>query len=83
MTQRDAQETRSSDLTPRLLKFRGAARHLWNCFLREHERDTYVPDDFILDRWEAIQDELFAALVLRYTRGCGPPAIRRGPRPLR
>jgi hypothetical protein len=61
------EDTASIDLTLHLLKYREAARHLWNSFLRENDANGAVPDDFLLDRWEAIQDELFAALVLRYT----------------
>ncbi len=38
-----------------------------------------IPDGFLLDRWEAIQDELFAALVLRYTGDDTPEKVRLAP----
>lgn len=69
----------NKDVTLHLLKYREAARHLWNCFLRENHRDAYVPDDFVLDRWEAIQDELFAALVLRHTGDDTPEKVPLAP----
>lgn len=69
----------SDDVTAHLLKYREAARHLWNAFLREEDRDSYVPDDFVLDRWEAIQDQLFAALVLRYTGDDTPEKVSLAP----
>ena len=69
----------SIDLTPHLHRYREAARHLWNSFLREDDRDGYIPDGFLLDRWEVIQDELFAALVLRYTSDATPEKVRLAP----
>lgn len=68
-----------TDLTLHVLKYREAARHLWNSFLREEDRSGAVPDGYLLDRWEAIQDELFAALVLRYTGDDTPEKVRLAP----
>jgi hypothetical protein len=39
----------------------------------------YVPDGSLLDRWEAIQDELFAALVLRHTGDDTPEKVKLAP----
>lgn len=57
-----------ADITLHLLRYREAARHVWNSFLLDEETfaSGTFPDDFLCDRWEAIQDELFAALVLRH-----------------
>ena len=70
-----------TDLTLHLLKYREAARHVWNGFLREDETlaSGRLPDDFLLDRWEAIQDELFAALVLRHTGNDTPKMVKLAP----
>lgn len=73
------EDAASTDMTPHLLKYREAARHLWNVFLREEDSDGGIPDGFLLDRWEAIQDELFAALVLRYTGDATPEKVRLAP----
>jgi hypothetical protein len=57
------------DATPLLLSYREAARHLWNCFLREP--DTFAagpfPSDDTLDDWEELRQVLFRAIVLRKT----------------
>lgn len=79
MTPTRARGHASADLTPHLLKYREAARHLWNCFLREDDRGGAVPNGLLLDRWEAIQDDLFAALVLRYTGDDTPEKVRLAP----
>ncbi|BDG05740.1 hypothetical protein [Anaeromyxobacter oryzae] len=80
MTRTDeTKDAASNDLTLHLLKYREAARHLWNSFLREDDSNGAVPDGFLLDRWEGIQDELFAALVLRYTGDDTPEKVRLAP----
>jgi hypothetical protein len=84
----EAKDSASDDLTLHMLKYREAARHVWNCFLWDDEDflTGKFPDGFILDRWEAIQDELFAALVLRYTGDDTPEAVKLAPglaKPLR
>jgi hypothetical protein len=70
----------STDMTLHLLKYREAARHLWNSFLLDEETfaSGTFPDDFLFDRWEAIQDELFAALVLWHVSE-NPPLVRLAP----
>lgn len=73
------EDTASTDLTLHLLKYREAARHLWNVFFREEDSDGRISDGFLLDRWEAIQDELFAALVLRFTGDDTPEKVRLAP----
>jgi hypothetical protein len=51
------------DITTHVLRYREAARHLWNAFLRDEPQDAPSGHD-----WEAIKQVLFAALVLR---NCG------------
>ncbi len=51
------------DVTPYMLRYREAARHVWNCFLREEGLDSPGLHD-----WEALKQVLFTALVLRH---CG------------
>jgi hypothetical protein len=51
------------DVTPLMLRYREAARHVWNCFLREKPQDSRSSHD-----WEALKQVLFTALVLR---NCG------------
>jgi hypothetical protein len=51
------------DVTGFMLRYREAARHLWNSFLREQPRDFPAAHD-----WEALKQVLFTALVLR---NCG------------
>jgi hypothetical protein len=70
-------DRRMENLTPAVKKYREAARHLWNTVLREDRGG--IPDGFLLDRWEAIQDELFAALVLRFTGDETPEKVRLAP----
>jgi len=52
------------DVTPLMMRYREAARHVWNTYLRE-EACLAGPN---LHDWEAIKQVLFTALVLR---GCG------------
>lgn len=79
MTKLTDSESATIDLTPHLIRFREAARHLWNSTLREDPSDGAVPDDFLLSCWEAIVDELFAALVLRHTGDLTPDKVRLAP----
>jgi len=51
------------DVTPFILRYREAARHLWNCYLRDEAYDGPGLHD-----WEALKQVLFTALVLR---NCG------------
>jgi hypothetical protein len=51
------------DVTSFVLRYREAARHVWNCFLRDAPRDGPGLHD-----WEALKQVLFTALVLR---NCG------------
>lgn len=69
-----------TDITFRMLKYREAARHVWNSFLLDEETfaSGTFPDDFLCDRWEGVQDELFAALVLRHASE-SPPRVRLAP----
>jgi len=57
------------DVTLHLLRYREAARHLWNTYLRgEREpRNGALPENRTLDDWDALKDDLFCALVLRHT----------------
>ncbi|MBF5043638.1 hypothetical protein FGE12_14675 [Aggregicoccus sp. 17bor-14] len=57
------------NVTQRMMKYREAARHLWNTFLREEQTFSpqRLPSDEVLDDWEALQPLLFRALVLRHT----------------
>jgi hypothetical protein len=52
------------DVTIHLLRYREAARHLWNTFLRGNAGT--LPDSARLDDWESLRDALFSALVLRH-----------------
>jgi hypothetical protein len=51
------------DITTHVLRYREAARHLWNAFLCEEPQDDQAGHD-----WDAIKQVLFTALVLR---NCG------------
>jgi hypothetical protein len=51
------------DVTSSILRYREAARHVWNCFLRDEPLDSPGQHD-----WEALKQILFTALVLR---NCG------------
>jgi hypothetical protein len=55
---------RMEDVTSFVLRYREAARHIWNCFLRDEE-PLYGEG---LHEWEALKQILFTALVLR---NCG------------
>jgi len=57
------------NIMPRVLKYREAARLLWNGFLREEDvrGGGAVSADFSLDDWVQVKQHLFAALVLRHT----------------
>ena len=61
------------DVTPLMLRYREAARHLWNCFLRAPDTLAAgsLPGDATLDDWEELRELLFRAIVLRHT---GNPA---------
>jgi hypothetical protein len=54
---------RMEDVTSLVLRYREAARHIWNCFLRDEPLDAPGLHD-----WEALKQILFTALVLR---NCG------------
>ena len=61
--------TGMKDVTLHLLRYREAARHLWNTFLRQDgtfARGT-IPESDVLDDWDSLQKNLFSALVLRHT----------------
>lgn len=49
-----------ADITPLILRYREAARTVWNGFLREEPYDSRGSHD-----WEALKQVLFTALVLR------------------
>jgi hypothetical protein len=51
------------EITPLMLRYREAARTVWNGFLREEPYDSPGSHD-----WEALKQVLFTALVLRH---CG------------
>jgi len=51
------------EITPLMLRYREAARTIWNGFLREEPYDSRGSHD-----WEALKQVLFVALVLR---NCG------------
>jgi hypothetical protein len=51
------------NVTSFVLRYREAARHTWNCFLRDEPTDAPGHHD-----WEALKQVLFTALVLR---NCG------------
>jgi hypothetical protein len=56
------------DVTPLLLRYREAARHLWNSSLREpDDAAEALPVEGVLDDWEEVRQALFRALVLRST----------------
>jgi hypothetical protein len=54
---------RMEDVTSFVLRYREAARHMWNCFLRDAPLDGPGLHD-----WESLKQVLFTALVLR---NCG------------
>ncbi|BDG01589.1 hypothetical protein [Anaeromyxobacter oryzae] len=67
-----------TDVTQLLLRYREAARHLWNCFLREPETfaaATLAGDD-ARDDWEELKQVLFRAIVLRNTGSADHAAAR-------
>jgi hypothetical protein len=57
------------NVTLQILKYREAARHLWNVYLRGEGEFGLgaLPDDDTLDDWTALKKDLFYALVVRYT----------------
>jgi len=60
--------TMDNNVTPLVLRYREAARHLWNVFLREEATfGTGTLPVAMLDDWDALKDLLFTALVLRHT----------------
>jgi hypothetical protein len=61
--------TGMKNVTLHLLRYREAARHLWNTFLRQDGTSGRVmlPESDVLDDWECLQKNLFSALVLRHT----------------
>jgi len=66
---RDGNMPSMENVTLHLLKYREAARHLWNVYLRDKSAfETRAPPDYaVLDDWESLRDDLFFALVLRHT----------------
>lgn len=54
---------RTEDVTSFVARYREAARHIWNCLLREE-----ALDDPALHDWEGLKQVLFTAQVLR---NCG------------
>jgi hypothetical protein len=49
------------DITEHVLRYREAARHLWNCFLHEAATESWPA----LHDWEGLKQGLFTTLVLR------------------
>jgi hypothetical protein len=65
----DVDATGMKNVTLYLLRYREAARHLWNTFLRQDGTSGRgaLPESGVLDDWDTLRKNLFSALVLRHT----------------
>jgi hypothetical protein len=72
------------NVTLHVLRYREAARHLWNVYLREDGAfgGDALPDGAVLDDWESLRNNLFFALVLRRTDAQSRPVNLSERRPI-